>query len=113
MTCTATKKPIRVQRSRARGWRLPENTVCVDRSTSWGNPFKVGALVDFRVLDAPAAVALYRKAIAEGDPALRFRSTDLWKLKGKNLACFCGLDQVCHADVLIELANPDHRTEPQ
>lgn len=26
-------------------------------------------------------------------------------LRGKNLACWCDLDQPCHADVLIELAN--------
>ncbi len=27
------------------------------------------------------------------------------ELRGKNLACWCGLDQPCHADVLLELAN--------
>ena len=27
------------------------------------------------------------------------------ELRGKNLACFCSLDQPCHADVLLELAN--------
>lgn len=27
------------------------------------------------------------------------------KLRGKNLACWCPLDQPCHADVLLELAN--------
>lgn len=27
------------------------------------------------------------------------------ELKGKNLACFCPLDQPCHADVLLEIAN--------
>ncbi len=26
-------------------------------------------------------------------------------LRGKNLACFCALDQPCHADVLLKLAN--------
>jgi hypothetical protein len=26
-------------------------------------------------------------------------------LRGKNLACFCRLDQPCHADVLLEIAN--------
>jgi hypothetical protein len=26
-------------------------------------------------------------------------------LRGKNLACFCALDQPCHADVLLRLAN--------
>lgn len=27
------------------------------------------------------------------------------ELRGKNLACWCALDQPCHADVLLELAN--------
>lgn len=27
------------------------------------------------------------------------------ELGGKNLACFCPLDEPCHADVLLELAN--------
>jgi hypothetical protein len=26
-------------------------------------------------------------------------------LRGKDLACWCPLDQPCHADVLLELAN--------
>jgi hypothetical protein len=26
-------------------------------------------------------------------------------LRGKNLACWCALDQPCHADVLLEIAN--------
>jgi hypothetical protein len=34
--------PRRIRRSRAKGARLPENTICVDRSTKWGNPFIVG-----------------------------------------------------------------------
>jgi hypothetical protein len=29
------------------------------------------------------------------------------ELRGKNLACFCAIDKPCHADVLLELANPD------
>jgi hypothetical protein len=28
-------------------------------------------------------------------------------LRGKNLACFCELDQPSHADVLLELANAE------
>ena len=27
------------------------------------------------------------------------------ELRGKNLACWCPLDQPCHADVLLEIAN--------
>lgn len=30
---------------------------------------------------------------------------DLTALRGKDLACWCPLDQPCHADVLLELAN--------
>lgn len=29
----------------------------------------------------------------------------LKELRGKNLACWCALDQPCHADVLLEIAN--------
>jgi hypothetical protein len=37
--------PQRVQLSRTKGWRMPVNTVKVDRTTRWGNPF------DFRRSD--------------------------------------------------------------
>jgi hypothetical protein len=29
----------------------------------------------------------------------------LKELKGKNLSCWCGNDELCHADVLIQMAN--------
>ena len=28
------------------------------------------------------------------------------ELRGRDLCCWCPLDQPCHADVLLELANP-------
>lgn len=31
---------------------------------------------------------------------------DITPLRGRDLACWCPLDQPCHADVLLELANP-------
>jgi hypothetical protein len=34
-------EPRRIQLSRAAGWRMPENTVKVDRSTKYGNPARV------------------------------------------------------------------------
>ena len=34
-----SEKPRRIQLTRAKGWRMPENTVIVDRRTRWGNPF--------------------------------------------------------------------------
>jgi Domain of unknown function (DUF4326) len=33
----------RITLSRAKGWRMPENTVKVDRSTCYGNPWRTGA----------------------------------------------------------------------
>jgi integrase len=35
-------RPLRIQLSRKKSWRMPPNTVKVDRSTKWGNPFIVG-----------------------------------------------------------------------
>jgi len=34
--------PVRVQRKRTKGWRMPEGAVYVGRGSRWGNPFKVG-----------------------------------------------------------------------
>ena len=33
--------PKRLQRKRTKGWRKPENAVIVDRTSRWGNPFKL------------------------------------------------------------------------
>lgn len=35
----AVSKPRRIQLRRTKGWRMPPNTVKVDRRTRWGNPF--------------------------------------------------------------------------
>lgn len=34
--------PVRVQRKRTKGWRMPENTVYVGRGSKWGNPYRIG-----------------------------------------------------------------------
>ena len=59
---------------------------------------------------AQDAVECYREMItgAEGERADWLRA-HLPELRGKNLACFCPLDQPCHADVLLELANKDQK----
>ena len=33
------------------------------------------------------------------------KNTEIIDLGGSDLACWCPLDQPCHADVLLELAN--------
>jgi hypothetical protein len=33
------KRPIRIQRKRSAGWKMPPNTISVCRPGKWGNPF--------------------------------------------------------------------------
>ncbi len=99
--------PDRVQLSRAKGWRMPPNTVSVARPGPWGNPFRIGdEILGRSVPDAEAAVGHFRAMLA--DPELRAAvggyPQDLSPLRGKHLACWCS-GQPCHADVLLELAN--------
>lgn len=92
--------PIRIRLSRAKGWRIPENTVVVSRPTKWGNPFIVGEDVPGmpgEPMDAEDAAQYFRLFTVEG--------MDLSPLRGKNLACWCALAAPCHADVLLDLAN--------
>ena len=103
--------PKRIQRKRTKGWRMPEGTVYVGRPTKWGNPFVAGQKIPAEwvpvvgravvATDAAHAVELFRKHArfpAAVGPEIR-------KLRGKDLACWCPLDQPCHADVLLALAN--------
>ena len=36
--------PIRIQRRRTKGWRMPEEAVFVGRPSRWGNPFLVSTV---------------------------------------------------------------------
>ncbi|MCV3209645.1 DUF4326 domain-containing protein [Mesorhizobium sp. YC-39] len=126
----AALSPKRIQLSRRKGWRMPQNTVKVDRSTKWGNPFvadsegvamecvPLGLDGEDRIDRATASVDLFRRWLTGGKvneliaaflprpkgppPAFRLIQRDL---RGKNLACWCKLDAPCHADVLLEIAN--------
>jgi hypothetical protein len=93
---------------------MPEGAVYVGRGTEWGNPWRVGdpLLVQWPrgaetqtvrevVITAELAVALYRIAFT---PDAEMARADFI---GRDLACWCPLDQPCHADVLLELANGD------
>ena len=106
-------KPHRVQLSRRKGWRMPENTVKVDRSTRWGNPFVIGGgPMGRHALDHEGAVGFFRQMM--DDPEMLAAADypiDLSPLQGKNLACWCS-GKWCHADVLLELANPSIRDTP-
>jgi hypothetical protein len=101
--------PQRIQLSRSKGWKMPENTVKVDRTTKWGNPFvvgKSGGAFTAKVMDRRHAWQLYRSIASDTEMLVRDARAEL---RGKNLACWCPHDDpyedVCHAAVLLEIAN--------
>jgi hypothetical protein len=83
--------------------------VCVSRPSKWGNPFSValaGAPSTRKASLRAKSVAQFRRALLAHDPALGFDIADVRReLRGKNLACWCPLDEPCHADVLLQIAN--------
>lgn len=101
--------PRRIQRRRARGWRMPLDAVAIDRSTRWGNPFVVG-----RDGTQAECVELYRSLLAgriclsckaepeAQDAALRHFVVNWPALRGKRLACWCREGTACHGDVLLQ-----------
>jgi hypothetical protein len=88
----------RIQQRRTKGWRKPDGAISVARPHKWGNPFVVG---EHGIRTNADAVELYRMWLPGQD---LYRQ--LLELTGHDLMCFCELDQPCHADVLLELANP-------
>jgi|GEM_PF-1251286 len=106
--------PLRVQRSRRKGYNLPDGTVVVTRGTKWGNPFDSADAFEQWLLNGTIPD---RKQLVEelSDGMIRMRRhailESLDELKGKQLACFCTLDTKCHADVLAKLANKSVRVK--
>jgi len=113
--------PTRIQRKRTYGFRLPPNTVCVNRGTKWGNPFKVAdygreeAIQMFRdcllnasmcyiYLDIKKAWIQYNRFLWMANNMDIIRNADY-------VACFCPLYAACHGDVLIEMAEYPHTHE--
>ena len=93
---------------------MPPNTVKVTRPGKWGNPFTVtekmrpGSKVSCGYIAVPTiedAISCYREMTE--CPEWADRRAMLDELRGKNLACWCALGSPCHADVLLELANPE------
>jgi hypothetical protein len=110
--------PVRLRLSRAKGFSLQAwsretnglDAVKVDRTTKWGNPFVPGKEIPFipgrKVQDRRHAVCLYRGFAPTMEKLV---AAALAELRGKNLACWCDrpdpYEDVCHAAVLIEIAN--------
>jgi Domain of unknown function (DUF4326) len=93
--------PRRYQRSRRKGARLPPEVVVVTRPTKWGNPHPLA-------LGREEAVRRYRDDLLAGRLAITVEDVER-ELRGRDLACYCPLDEPCHADVLLEVANRQRR----
>lgn len=92
--------PQRIQRKRTKGWKMPPNTAYVGRPTKWGNPFHVG-----RDGTPAQCVNKYRERLSMIKSGEIGTVGLIRDLRGKDLACWCSLDQPCHADVLLKIAN--------
>lgn len=104
--------PKRIQRKRTGGWRIPGGTVYVGRPSKWGNPIKIGVMNTlpqsfmYVVKNNDEAVRAYTEWIYE-DQRDEFREEIRNELKGRNLCCWCPLDKICHADILLRIANKE------
>jgi len=111
--------PRRIQRSRAKGWRMPPNAIYVGRPTPWGNRVRVigpDVLGQWFTLWPCGTTRLGPSRQDAANEAVKEYQLMLWchgslyeqakmALRGHDLCCWCPLDTPCHADVLLEIAN--------
>lgn len=113
--------PLRIQRRRTKGWRMPDGAVYVGRPTRWGNPFPWKSMENLFTTEREMraeVVDMYRECRCDKpgwvDEVKR-------ELRGHDLACWCptcpehrdGLPPgvrceacaPCHADVLLTISN--------
>lgn len=129
--------PSRIQGSHAKGWHMPRGAIYVGAPSRYRNPFRIGGWFRLGdppgYRSSPFPMAWSEKAIwiprhEREAPAQGYRHIAsaaeavemfaqlaatgyfahfLPALRGHDLCCSCRLDQPCHADVLLELANGD------
>ncbi len=129
LTRMGYRMPVRIQRKRTKGWRMPENTVCVTRGTRWGNPFEAeffGLAISIQLLHNTLR-GVWNPSNMKGHDTACNRAYEahhaflkrigghpldsVFELRGKNLACWCEKGKPCHADLLLSAANPVHPYE--
>lgn len=87
----------RIQLKRTKGWRLANhshNAIIVDRRGLWGNQYLVKEHGREEAVRKHAEFWLH--GIKNFGASKRFR-----QLHNTDLACWCALDQPCHADFLM------------
>ena len=128
-----TDAPVRLQLSRRKGYSLQVASLQANGRTArkvtrpglFGNPFVVSSSITAQ--DATTSFRRFLKTwtdkqLVEGVRVPEGRSpieglglvglrnrirANLWHLRNRNLACFCGPDSACHADVLLEILKTD------
>jgi hypothetical protein len=80
-----------------------DGAVLVARPSRWGNPVRVGDGIS-------AAEAVWRYE-HEYLPARSDLLAQLSELRGRRLACYCALNEPCHADVLARWANVESASD--
>lgn len=105
---------------------MPPGAIYVGRPSRWGNPFRPGeTYMWLGWSELPYPIATWRdpghyepdlrvERLCDPETAVRWFSAwysatqtnfGIAPLRGRDLVCWCPLDQPCHADVLLELAN--------
>lgn len=118
--------PSRIQLRCTKGWRKPEGAIVVARPSKWGNPFRITKVFNEWAVNGLFGMTFTAeseneaRAVAVGffvdwcrmnasqrgwDSHEQWRTALQAELHGHDLACWCPLDQPCHADVLLKLAN--------
>lgn len=95
-----------------------QKAIYVGRPGRWGNPWRIQPTKDRGYVDihnSDADTFLGRVRAEQG----RYWATEGYRLyrpdldairaalRGHDLMCWCPLDTPCHADILLELANPE------
>lgn len=117
--------PVRIQRKRTKGWKMPANTVSATRPGRFGNPYKIGDHCGWGIIRRDLGNRSLRDILIEknGEPVYKttediiagfkqkvlaseaFQRIIKHYLKGKNIACWCKLTDPCHVDFLLQIAN--------
>ena len=94
---------------------MPKGAINCTRPGRYGNPYRIGQTYNgFVVKDAKAACEAFASDVRFNDrysgPPINVRLTTAEiraDLCGKDLICWCALDQPCHVDILLEISNAD------
>ena len=98
--------PLRIQRKRKKGFRLPAGTICVTRPGRFGNPFESAASFAVWLQFGRVSDDLHSPMDeVELTSRRRWILANLDSLHGRTVACFCGPEKQCHGDTLCDLAN--------